>query len=318
MGPIANERAPTSPPSLRQLTSSGCCVNPFWSPDGAQVLFIDRPGADAPVGLWGVRLEAGDPELYTERLGLYSAGMQLMAYLEEGETIVEHLIGGQRWVIPNGGRSVLFSPDGSLVAWTVGAGRPPFDTSQGEVWASQVDGSQPRLVARLNGGGLAGWFPDGRLLLLGRTQPGDGTGVFMSVDSVGSDLREIARGHRLRSGLLSPNGSWLAYQAVFGDDPDENGLWIADTLTGERRRLDYFGAYRWRDDGRLLLIPQDFDSERHRLLQVEAASGAVVHLTDPAVTPFKVANGDWAVSPDGRYTAFVSADDGNFWSLTLP
>jgi Tol biopolymer transport system component len=40
-------------------------------------------------------------------------------------------------------------------------------------------------------------------------------------------------------------------------------------------------------------------------------------LTDPAVTPFKIANGDWAVSPDGRYVAFVENQDRNIWVLEV-
>jgi Tol biopolymer transport system component len=41
-------------------------------------------------------------------------------------------------------------------------------------------------------------------------------------------------------------------------------------------------------------------------------------VTDPAITPFKVANGDWTVSPDGRYVAFVESRDHNIWLLALP
>jgi Tol biopolymer transport system component len=38
---------------------------------------------------------------------------------------------------------------------------------------------------------------------------------------------------------------------------------------------------------------------------------------DPDVTPFKIANGDWAVSPDGRHVTFVENRDRNIWLLTL-
>jgi Tol biopolymer transport system component len=56
----------------------------------------------------------------------------------------------------------------------------------------------------------------------------------------------------------------------------------------------------------------------HRLWQVDVESGAATPLTDAAITPFKIANGDWSVSPDGRHVAFVSASDNNIWLLTLP
>jgi hypothetical protein len=52
------------------------------------------------------------------------------------------------------------------------------------------------------------------------------------------------------------------------------------------------------------------------LWQVQAGGGQPEPLTDPAVTPFKVANGDWSVSPDGQHIVFVSAADHNLWLLT--
>ncbi len=48
------------------------------------------------------------------------------------------------------------------------------------------------------------------------------------------------------------------------------------------------------------------------------ATGEARQLTDPATTPFKIANGDWRVSPDGRYVAFVESSDRNIWVIALP
>jgi Tol biopolymer transport system component len=41
-------------------------------------------------------------------------------------------------------------------------------------------------------------------------------------------------------------------------------------------------------------------------------------LTDPALTPFRVAGGDWSPSPDGNRVVFVSADDHNLWVMDVP
>jgi hypothetical protein len=49
-----------------------------------------------------------------------------------------------------------------------------------------------------------------------------------------------------------------------------------------------------------------------------AGCGQVQALTDPAVTPFKVANDDWYISPDGGRVVFISALDRNIWVLDLP
>jgi tricorn protease-like protein len=127
----------------------------------------------------------------------------------------------------------------------------------------------------------------------------------------------LASGDRLRGITLSPGGSWLTYQRVFDPDPAMNGIWLVNTTSGESRRLDLFGGYRWQDDNHLLLIPLDSSQAVHRLWQVDAATGAATALTDPSLIPFKVANGDWSVSPDGKMIAFVSAADRNIWLIDL-
>ena len=40
-------------------------------------------------------------------------------------------------------------------------------------------------------------------------------------------------------------------------------------------------------------------------------------LTDPA-QPFRIANDDWHVSPDGRHVVFWNADDSALWLISLP
>ncbi|MEW5870431.1 MAG: hypothetical protein AB1894_14240 [Chloroflexota bacterium] len=311
---------PTNAPSLRQLTRGGCCVQPFWSPDGAQVLFLDRPAPEAPVGLWGVDVTGGEPRLVTDKLGLYSTDMRLRAFLQSGRTTVERLSDGVRWTIPNNGRMPYFSPDGEWLAWNAGESGPPDDTARRQVWVSRVDGSQAQRLIDLTGGSMQAWLPDGRLLVSQRMQsPASGQALFalaLQGENAG-ELVELARGQRLRAITISPQGSWLAYVVAFSGDPAQDGLWLLHLSSGERRRLDLFGSFRWRDDQRLLLVPLDLSQPPHRLLQIEAASGQVIDLTDPALTSFKIANGDWSVSPDGRRLVFVSAQDQNIWLLEL-
>lgn len=318
---------PTQPPTLtptppavviRQLTSGGCCVGPFWSPDGSRVLFIDKPSPEAPSGLWGASLAGGAPELFTDRLGIFSSDMQLRAFPQNRGTIVERLSDGAQWAIPSQGRQVSFSPDGTMLAWTAGQNAGPLDQEMRTVWVSRSDGSEAREVITLYGGGFSGWFPDGRLLVSGKLDPNEETQAYMAVSLSGGAPTELARGERLRGGLISPQGTWLAYMVTFSENPEENGLWLVHTGSGEKRRLEVFGAYRWRDDSRLLVVPLDLTQPTHRLLEVEAASLEIKALTDPQLEPFKIANGDWSVSPDGRAIAFVSAEDGNIWLIELP
>lgn len=330
--PVPSE-TPTATPSasLRQLSQNGCCVAPFWSPDGQQVLFIDRPAPDGPFGIWALGLQGGAAQFITGRVGLYSPDMQLIAYPSKGHTFVERLSDGQRWLIPSDGRAVSFSPDSRQVAWTISTSGP-FDQAQRTIWISQFDGSQPQRVGAFTGGGFSAWLPDGRMLLNERLGvPGQAEGqmgmalwVFdprQAAGAVQAGARlEIATDGRLRGQSLSPDGRWLAYLVTFAGDPAQNGIWLADLQdpASGARRLEVFGAYQWRDGGRLLVIPQEPGAPAQRVLQIEAASGDIKPLTDPSSLPFKIANGDWKVSPDGSHIVFVSAIDHNLWLITLP
>jgi dipeptidyl aminopeptidase/acylaminoacyl peptidase len=282
------------------------------------VLFVDRPDPASLAGIWGVDLLGGPPVLVTERLGLYSPDGSVLAYPQNGVTVIERPSDGQSWIVDNGARPVAFSPDSTRLAWTGGQNGPPFDTARREIWTSLADGSQARELLTLFGGGLAGWLSDQSLLVTGRLQPGEEDSVLWILPIDGGEPVELLRGPRLRRLLPSPQGGWLAHQVTFSDDPNGNGLWVADLAGGGRFRLDLFGAYRWRAEGLLLVIPLDMGAASHQLWELDVARGALRALTDPAVTPFKIANGDWSVSPDGRHIAFVSAEDHNIWLLTLP
>jgi Tol biopolymer transport system component len=298
-------------------------VEPFWSPDSQQILYIDRPAQDAPAGLWGVDTLGSEPQFVTERLGIYSADMLLRAFPRDGATYIEDLSTGEQWSVPNGGRAVSFSADKNWVAWTAGQTGPPFNTARREIWISSVEGGQDRQVFSGIRAGFEGWFPDGRLLVSGLIDGPDSEQALwaLNADQIQDgqpELVELGRGGRLREARISPNGDWVAYLSTFSTDPAQDGIWLADARSGERRRLDVFGGYQWRDDQRLLIIPLDLSQPAQRLLQVEAASGQLQAVTDPAITPFKIANSDWNVSPDGEMIAFVSAEDGNIWVLELP
>ncbi len=282
------------------------------------MLFIDRPTPDAPSGIWAVDLNGNPPQFVSDRLGIYTADLNKRAFLQNGVTTIEDLSSGERWPIANGGRAVSFSPDGEWLAWTSGQDGPPFDRAQREVWVSRIDGSEPQMAFAAEGGGFSGWFPDGRLLISRRLQAPEGGQVFWALSWNGDnapELLELGRGGRLREPQISLDGNWLAYLATFSEDSNLDGLWIVNTMTGERRKLTVFGGYRWRDADRLFVIPMDLSEPNHRLVQVHADSGFVEPLVAPSDLEFKIAAGDWAVSPDGSRIVFVSANDRNLWLL---
>jgi Tol biopolymer transport system component len=299
-------------------------VQPAFSADGRAVMFLDKPAPEAPVGIWAVQVNAplSDPQLLTEKLGPFSRDMSLAVSLERGQTLVERLSDGQRWTINNGGRQVSFSPDGQRIAWTVQQESGGFDVRRSEVWLANVDGTQARRVATRFGGGVLAWLPDSKHVLLGgkanRADPLSTLNVLSLEDGA---LRNIMQFERMRSPLLSPNGRWLAYLIAQARDASQDGMYVLDLQAADAqpRRLDFFGAYRWRDGNRLLYVPIKAGAPSNELWQMDASSGEATQLiAASAESPFKIGNGDWDVSPDGTRLLFLSARDRNVWLAQLP
>lgn len=321
---------PIPQPVAVQLTSGGCCTQPFWSADSTQVRFIDKPGVDSPVGIWGVPVAEPQaaPALVSERLELSTAGREFLVETTDDTTTIERLATGERWTVPAEGRSVAFSPGDAHIAWSIGNNDVSPDRQVSAIWVANLDGSEARQVATLLRGGLAGWASDDALVISGRESAQSQEQVLWALSLADGSRTELARAERLRGTVLSPGGHWLVYYTTFEDDPATNGLWLARTDGTQRRQLDrsLFGAYQWRncpetcapEDERLLVVPLQPDAAFHELWQVQAATGEARRLTDPAVTPFKIANGDWRVSPDGRYVAFVESKDRNLWVIEPP
>jgi hypothetical protein len=347
---------PTPLPVLRRLTQYGCCTQPYWSPDSRQVLFIDKPGANLPTGIWALDVDQVQPtpELLTERIAFYTPDLTLRTELSEDSTVIERLsnplspttpLSGSinipsdsspnsgtesasdtdasstvAWEVPSEGQPVSVSPSQTRIAWQKSDDDLPSERRTAEIWVADLDGTTPRMVATLPRGGFSGWISDEVILLSGRESLQAQEQVLFALTLADGSTTELARGKRIRGDLLSPDGAWLAYFVALDEDPGENGVWLVRTDGSERRKLprDLFGAYQWRDAHRLLIIPFRPRADSHEIWEFDARIGQARRLTDPQLTPFKVANGDWTVSPDGGHVAFVESRDRNIWLLRLP
>ncbi len=317
---VAPSPTATQPPRLvppLRLTESGCCTRAFWSPDSQWVAFIDRPAEDRPTGIYAVPSEGGPSQLVMATPSLLSASWTLLAYDRGGQTVVERVADGRRWTVPNEGRAVLLSPSGGAVAWSMGSqGITHPDLRERIVWSAEADGSAAREVIRVRGGGVIGWGEgETHLIVSGRVQA-DGPAGFWRVEPENGRAVLLAEAERPNDPLLSPLGGWLAYYTAFDAGPGPNGLYVLRTDGSLHIRLDVFGAYRWRAEGQLLVIP--LDTSAGSLLQVDAASGAVTPLAMPEGISFEVAGNEWQVSPDGNHIVFLSAADRSLWVMPLP
>ncbi len=312
------EPSPTPGPTLRQMTTGGCCTQPVWSPDGTQIWFIDRPPG-LPGGLWAIDPSAPLNAVFIDdTLGIVSPDGALLAYPSGDATVIERRASGEIWTVPAYGRAISFSPDGTQVAWQVVSSTENFDRRLVQVWVAAVDGSGARQVGEWIGGGLSGWLPDGRRLLISQRDAIGATPTLGIFDLTTGEFTPLVSGDFIRNTVLSPDGRWLAYTEQFSGDTARDGIWIRSIDGVAARRLSLYGAYRWAPDDSLIVIPLELDAAANRVVRVAAATGDERALTDPATTPLRILGGDWALAPDGRRIAFVSRDDRNIWLLELP
>lgn len=311
---------PTPTPELRQLTTDRCCVMPAWSPDSRQVLFIDKPDSQAEAGVYAVDIDRAQEPKRSGPVGIYSPDRSLVAYPVDVRTIVEKVSTGDRWVIPNNGQALTFSPDSRRVAWEIEAISGPYDARQNDIFMANYDGTDAGKVARVYGGGLVGWLPRGlNILFLGRPSLATQDSTLTVLDLHTNEAVDLVTAERISGVNISRDGSWVAYFISFNDDDQRNGIWVQRTDGSGARRLDVWGAYQWRADSHLLVIPARTSPDHaFEIWEVNAETGEKQQLTAAAVTPLNILNGDWRVSPDGQHVVFVNSTDRNLWLLKLP
>ncbi len=312
--------SPTPVPPLKQLTRGRCCVQPAWSPDSKQVWFLDKPSPDAPAGIYAVDIDAplAEPFRVLDLIGLYSRDLSLVAYPDGRDTVVEQLDNGERWTLPNQGQAVVFSPDAKRIAWEIEDIDGPFDQRRSDIYMARFTGEDPVLIATVYGGGLQGWLDGQHLLFSGRPSLAARERILTALDLTSNVAIDLVTAERIAGISASPGGAWLAYFISFNEDASRNGIWIQRTDGSAARRLDFWGGYQWRDDARLLYIPmRESPDVPFVIWEYDTATGQSQPLTDPATAPIQIANGDWRVSPDGRYVAYVNSVDRNLWLAEL-
>jgi len=311
---------PTPVPIHWQLTEGGCCVQPMWSPDSQQVWFVDKPSADAPAGFYAVNVDEPmqPPFRVLDLIGIYSSDLSLVAYPAEHDTMVERVSDGQTWVIPNQGQSVVFSPDAQRIAWEIEDIDGPYDERRVDVYMARFDGEDPVLVASEFGGGLIGWLDEQRIVFVGRPALDVRERTLTALDISTNIAVDLVTAERISGVSVSAKGGWLAYFISFDADAARNGIWLQRSDGSDARRLEAWGAYQWRDDSRLLYIPiRPSPDAPFVIYEYDTANGQSRPVTDPAAAPIHMANGDWRVSPDGRYVVYVNSEDRNLWLVEL-
>lgn len=295
----------------------GCCASPAWLPDSSGVLFIDKPTADAPVGMYQVRLDApNESTLWSERIANYTRELDYAQIPAQAGTRLIRVSDGHEFRIPNGGRSVQLSPDRTRLAWAESRDTFPIENRVTNIMIANLDGSDARRVMQLWRGGVNGWLDDQHLLLSGRTSREAQDTTLLVYNPADGSRTEIAQAERLRLTAPSRDGTWVAYAIVDDPAPERNGVWIVRADGTAARKLPFFGPVQWRDDTHLIYVPFEMNTPTHAFIEYAVETGATRRLT-PEEQPFKIASGDWAVSPDGEKIVFVSAADNDLWVWRL-
>ncbi len=294
----------------RPVTGGDCCTNFGWSDDSGQVRFIDQPNLGAPLGIWGVDVDSARPrpEFVTGWLGLTSPDDTLIAYPDTRKnlTIIERLADGQTWEIDTEGQRPTFSPDSRQIMWDVFDRDAPRDTRLETVWLANVDGSNARIILQERRTNVMGWLDDDTLLI-SRRVPGSSDETLLTMSLRSGRKTELITLPEPRGISASPDRRYLVYYTQF-EPGMANGLYLLDLQAKpiSPQPLPFFGAYRWRDDSRIIYVPFDAEATEHNFFEYDVTSGDSRPLF-PGGIGLTIANNDWQVSPDGSKIALLAA-----------
>jgi hypothetical protein len=267
--------------------------------------------------MYGVHIDRpGDVQVVLDEVAAYTAGFEYRIDPNDQSIRLTRLSDGDVWELPTGGRSVVVSPDGEAAAWS-DFNRDAEPENRRTKLRVMLRGEEPATIAELGRGSLSGWLGVDQLLASRRPDSNSEMDELVVVDLDGGTQRLLVATERLRGVSVAPGGRRLAAHAT-GNGP-LIGLFLVDVATGDVTNIPdaLFGAYRWRDADRLLIIPM-VPGERHRLVEYHVDTGEQRELVTADEAPFKVANGDWSVAPGGQRIVWVEASDKSVWMRELP
>ena len=254
-----------APPGLpggkftRITADAGLSAFPALSPDGKLIAYSADRGLNGEQDLYVRQVAAGQPI----RLTFDGLGNTTPDFSPDGTRIVFRsnrngggiyeipALGGHERLVARGGLNPKYSPDGSYIAYWVGAaGVNPAVPGSGAVWLVPVTGGTARRIAeQFRAARQPIWLPDGKhLLFVGQTSSRAyedsaidwwvaatdenapvRTGVHEALARAGLEPQaSIARLSSRRSRMPSP-GCWsaIANTVVFSFSPGEenNDLW---------------------------------------------------------------------------------------------
>ena len=289
------------------------------------MLYVDKPD-ERSAAIWGIDIATGARAQYSTVVGALQYGDRYVItplYPTLQSVTVHDRETEESWGLTGIGSLAFISPDGTRIAYDgrMAQERLYANRRQAQIVVADLDGSNPRLLTTIFGGGIVDWFTDGsRLLILGTQTLGAPRPALWHVDVTTGAIEKLDDSAHLRNVSISPDGAWVVFLTLFEEDPYWNTTWAMNVQTGEQRRLAFAGRYHWITSENASLVyvpPRESADEGFAVWKLDVASSERSQLIDPKQTPLFIANGDWALAPDGRHIAFVSARDYAIWLLDM-
>jgi Tol biopolymer transport system component len=309
-------------PSLTKLTDGGCCRNPVWHPDGTRVLYTDAVPGQRLAATYAVPADgSGPPTVFFPSAATVAPDGSRIAFPDFANNVTRIQEFGKQSTatIANNAAYVWFSPDGRQVAWLALAPGPQPSSNVDRlvrVWVANADGSNARARGNVVRAAELAWFPDNqRLLFVGRDTDGGNPGIYV-LDINAGTLTRVVEAFSPRGARLSPDGTHIVYLAALEEQPGDNGLFIVNADGSAKRKLPLIGGIRWAPDSRsMIILPVQTDNGPDQLVRIEATTLATTPLTDRAALPFRVAQDEWQLSPDGARIVFNALTDSTIYVL---
>ncbi len=334
--PRLEVRAPVNPPIYRHLdplpddvpversavSLEAWNLGAWWNPRDLDAVYLIDAIPGQPTGVFRQPLD-GSPREYVQRAPpdqLSPDGTISVERTPDAYMLITRQTDGMAWQVDTDGVYPAVSPDGTRLLWEIVYGDIVPGTSDPAVAmiVSNIDGSLVRQVYTQSGG-YSMWLDAHRLLIVKRPPFTAGTELYiLDIDDPNVTPEPLGVYPFLHGLKVAPGGRMIAFFLPFQDNPDDSGVYVQRTESGSTaQKLPFFGAYQWRDDHTLFTLSYDISTDAHALGVVDALTGDLRWLTDPADLPLRIANGDWSVSPDGTRIVYVESEDYGLYLLTI-
>lgn len=309
------ELARFAPWGIRRLAYEGCCFWMWWHPsDGSRIYGIDGgEGQRAMIYEWQVGVNEQPTPVRLAPPDFVSPDGSIELRQNGEQTILRRVSDGTEWTVTTGGQPPAVNTDNTRLMWLKrsGVSIPGEEAPDIEVWISDLDGQNARMISTQKGG-YAVWLDASRILLVASERQVSTVSIY----NLGDDsTTTLGSWRRMRGLTVAPGGGRIMFYLAFQDDPAADGVYTMETSPGAQpEKLPWFGSWRWRDANSVYYIPFNPTTNQQILAYYHIPSGQDRPITDSS-TPFTVANGDWSVSADGHRIAYLNAIDLTTWVI---